>query len=82
MEFILLINVKMPTIVGILTFKSRIDKASESFKARKKSLLFSIYKNVCVDKNFIHSRAEYENSFIIATWLQTEDRFSHTAHII
>ena len=30
MEFILLTNVKMPTIVGILTFISRINTASES----------------------------------------------------
>ena len=35
MKFILLINVKMPTIVGILTFISMINAASESFKARK-----------------------------------------------
>ena len=35
MKFILLINVKMPTIVGILTFISRINTTSESFKARK-----------------------------------------------
>ena len=41
-----------------------------------------MYNNLCVDKNFILSRAEYENSFIIETWLQTEDRFSHTAHVI
>ena len=34
-EFILLINVKMPTIVGILTFISMINKTSESLKARK-----------------------------------------------
>ena len=35
MKFILLINVKMPTVVGILTFFSRIDTTPESFKARK-----------------------------------------------
>ena len=35
MKFILLINVKMPTIVGILTFISRINTASKNFKARK-----------------------------------------------
>ena len=35
MKLILLINVKMPIIVGILTFISRINIASESFKARK-----------------------------------------------
>ena len=33
--FILLINVKMPTIVGILTFMSMKNAASESLKARK-----------------------------------------------
>ena len=31
----LLINVKMPTIVGILTVISRINTASESLKSRK-----------------------------------------------
>ena len=35
MEFIMLINVKMPTIVGILKFISMIHTASESLKARK-----------------------------------------------
>ena len=32
MKFILLINVKMPKIVGILTFISRINTTSECFK--------------------------------------------------
>ena len=32
-KFILLINVKMPTIVGILTFISMINTASERLKA-------------------------------------------------
>ena len=32
-KFILLINVKMPTIVGILTFISMINTTSERFKA-------------------------------------------------
>ena len=31
-KFILLINVKMPTIVGMLTFISRINTISESLK--------------------------------------------------
>ena len=35
MTFILLINVKTPTIVGVLTFISKRNPASESFKARK-----------------------------------------------
>ena len=33
-KFILLINVKMPTIVGIYTFISMINKTSERLKAR------------------------------------------------
>ena len=33
-KFILLINVKMPTIVGILTFISMINTASERLEAR------------------------------------------------
>ena len=33
-KFILLINVKMPTIVGILTFISMINKKSKRLKAR------------------------------------------------
>ena len=33
-KFILLINVKMPTIVGILTFLSMINTTSERLKAR------------------------------------------------
>ena len=43
--FILLINVKMPTIVGILTFISRINTTSERLKARKISVFqhFSFY---------------------------------------
>ena len=35
MEFIRLINFKMPTIVGILTFISMINTTSDSQKARK-----------------------------------------------
>ena len=34
-EFIMLINVKMPTIVGILTFMSIINTTSESLKVRE-----------------------------------------------
>ena len=35
MKFIMLINVKMPTIVGILTFISMMNASSESLKAKK-----------------------------------------------
>ena len=42
-ELIMLINVKMPTNVGILTFTNMINTTSESFKAR----------NVCLFQHFI-----------------------------
>ena len=44
----MLINVKMPTIVGILTFISKINTTSESLKARK-SLFFSILVLLAVE---------------------------------
>ena len=40
MKFILLINVKMPTIVGILTFISRINTSYESLKTRNTYLFY------------------------------------------
>ena len=40
-EFIMLINVKMPTIVGILTFISMINTTPEYLKARK--VFFSVF---------------------------------------
>ena len=45
MKIILLINVKMPTIVGILTFISRINTTSVSFKISK-PLFFTFYKQL------------------------------------
>ena len=45
MKFILLMNVKMPTIVGILTFISRIN-TSENSKTRKKNQHFSFYEKL------------------------------------
>ena len=51
MKFIMLIYVKMPTIVGIVTFISRINK-SESFKARNIfSQLFSFFKAVEISRS-------------------------------
>ena len=38
-KFILLVNVKMPTIVGILTFISMINTVYESFKAKTSSFV-------------------------------------------
>ena len=35
LKFVMLINVQMPTVVGILTFISMIYTISESLKARK-----------------------------------------------
>ena len=45
-KFILLINVKMPTIVGILTFISMINTSTERLKARSFfiSSYFSFYE--------------------------------------
>ena len=39
-KFILLISVKMPTMVGILTFISKINTTSERLKARNSILVF------------------------------------------
>ena len=48
MKFILLINVKMPTVVAILTFISRKNTSYESLKARKTYLFqhFSFYEQL------------------------------------
>ena len=47
-KFILLINVKMPTIVGILTFISMINTTSERLKARNffNCQYFSFYEQL------------------------------------
>ena len=48
MKFIMLINVKMPTIVGILTFVCMINRPSESLKAIKVFIFqqFSFYEQL------------------------------------
>ena len=48
MKFILFINVKMPTIIGILTFVSRINTISDSFITRKELICqhFSCYEKL------------------------------------
>ena len=56
MTFTIPINVKMPTIVGILIFISMINAISESLKARKKILFFQHF-------NF-NELFEHEKSFI------------------
>ena len=61
-KFILLINVKMPTIVGILTFISMIIATSERLKARNFFICryFSFYEQL----KFSAQVSEHENSFI------------------
>ena len=48
MKFIMLINVKMPTIVGILLFISMINTKSESLLVRKVDFFrhFSLYEQL------------------------------------
>ena len=50
MKFILHINVKMPSIVGILIFINRINATSESFKARN----IVVIKHFNVFVNFVN----------------------------
>ena len=59
MTFTLLISVKMPTIAVILTFISRINTASESFKATEQALFFTNLPFMSC-WNFILSRVEQE----------------------
>ena len=67
MKLILLIIVKMPTIVGILTFICRINTTSESLKARKISVFqrFSFLGAVEIfcsaEKSFITSGPVHES---------------------
>ena len=54
---------KMPTIVGILTFISRINTISERFEARK-SFIYQYPRFYEHSKlNFMISLAEHENSY-------------------
>ena len=58
MKFILLINIKMPTVVGILIFISRIYTISESSKTIN-NLIFQLRSS-----NRVLSSVEHERSFI------------------
>ena len=79
-KFILLINVKMPTIVGILTFISMINTTSESLKARKFGILrlFSLMSSW----NFVLSWVEHEKSFITSGTDWHEDWHYHSEEIL
>ena len=61
-KLILLINVKMPTIVGILTFISMINTTSERLKARY--ILICRYFSIYEQLEFMLSWVEHEKSFI------------------
>ena len=60
-KFILLINVKMLTNVGILTFISMIHTTSGSLKATSLFVCILVFVS---SWNFLLSRAEHEKSFI------------------
>ena len=63
-EFLMLFNVKMPIIVGILTFISMINTTSESLIARE------IYISAVVLLLKLHLiLVENENSFITSDWV-------------
>ena len=61
-KFILLINVEMPTFVGILTFISMINTTSERLRARNFFICqcFSFYEQI----KFHAQLVEHEKSFI------------------
>ena len=61
MESILLINVKMPTIVGILTFISRVNIISEGFQVRKIFSFqnFSFHELIKFSKQYLHVRVKF-----------------------
>ena len=74
-EFIILINDKMPTIVGILTFNSMINTTSESLKEEKKSMCFNILNfmrnQVKNEISFITWRHEFHSDFVNSVTVQT-----------
>ena len=53
MNFIMLINVKIPRIVGILTFISTINTTSESLKARKVFCCFAYVGSIVPERKII-----------------------------
>ena len=63
-KFILLLNVKVSTIVGILTSMSGINTTSESFEARN-IVVFSAYHFKC-RRNIMVSSDEHERVLFYA----------------
>ena len=78
-KFILLINVKMPTIVGILTFISMIDTPSEGLKAR--NFLMCLYFRFYMQLKF---RAQlswaWKQFYNLGAWCQALYSVSYGAH--
>ena len=68
MKLILLINVKMPTMVGILTFISRINETSERFEARK---MFIFHQFFCSAFK-ISCSVELSMTNVIISWGQID----------
>ena len=62
MKFILLINGKMPTVVGILTFSSMINTISERLKTR--NLFICRYSSIYEQLKFRAQLSGHEKSFI------------------
>ena len=60
-EFIMLINVKMPTIVCILTFISMINATSDSLKAR----IVFIFQHFCFYEQ-LNFHAQLSKIFILS----------------
>ena len=62
-KFILLINVKMPTIVGILTFISMINTTTKSLKARNVFILqlFNFYDQLKFHAQLSSARKKFYN---------------------
>ena len=65
MKFILLINVKMPTIVDILTFISKINTTSESFN--KSSTNVTLYSRLLRQWGIAFKIRKDEHSFLCLT---------------
>ena len=71
MRFILHLYLKMPTIVGFLTFINRISSTSENFKARK-IFIFQHFSFLRAVEMFMLSSLEHEKSWNLK-WLLTGD---------
>ena len=77
LKFILLINVKMPTTVGILTFISRINYWLGCSKL--KFLIIWTISIIMSSLNFMLSRVEHENIYYNLSSLIQIGWYTHTA---